>query len=397
MDVNARLRATWRGDVSGADLVALFAAMESLRGAQQALETRRLAAEVEHTGHEWRVFLAIGPVAAPLWLADALKSLAEAFYAAETDAHPERPSTVSAYTHDLVAALLTPVEDLLAEATAMLADPNHPSPLVAPLHVGPGGDIADGEMPRPLPLPYAQGLLSGATRVHTAASSALLALRTDLATADPPDWLTTGIERLDGTLQAAGARLDISERRLASQLATRRNTQRADPVALDGICRDLWSVVDVAVVAGQLLADPHLLPEAVTAVQAGPSQSSPTPSSSSAPEAPATDVVRMRPPTHPPVHPAPSVGRREEQAILPRIDTGAAPLTQRRFSVSHVSQTPSETPVDVEFPTIGGTTAPADTPPAEPERPTRPPLQRPRVPGPEHDDAPPPMPFPEIG
>lgn len=389
MDLNARLQAAWRGDVSGADLASMFAAVAGLSGPQQALEARRLAAQVEQAGHEWRVRLLLGPVAASLWLADALKSLAEDFYTAETDAHPERPSLLSMYTHDLVATLLLPVEDLLAEASAMLADPNHRPPLIAPVRVGPGENIANGDLPQPVAMPYARGLRTAATRVHTSASSTLVEMRAEANHSEAPDWLLAGIRRLDGNLQAAGARLDISERRLDA-LVTRRSD---DPVALDAICRDLWSVVNVAFVAGQTLADPHLLPEA-----AATREREARPSAPPAPHN--TYTAPPAPRSHPPL--------REEALQLPRIDAGAAPLREEALQLPRIEAgaaplrerpqnppPPPPTSSQVPFPVIGESPAP-DAPPAG--RTSDRTAQKPQ-PTPKHDDDTPPAPvrFPEIG
>src|SRR5258707_2218132 len=116
----------WRGETSGADLTALFAATASLSKLQQALEDRRLeiqiaqAGQIGQTGQAWRTVLALGRIAAPLWLADALVALAGAFYDAEAQPHADPPASIPSYIHDLVAALLMPVEDIVAVVTAAL-------------------------------------------------------------------------------------------------------------------------------------------------------------------------------------------------------------------------------------------------------------------------------------
>ncbi|MGH2514701.1 MAG: hypothetical protein ACRDHP_03515, partial [Ktedonobacterales bacterium] len=157
---DARLKAAWHGEASGADLAAMFAATAGLAALKQSLADRRLEAEIEQSGHDWRAVLAVGRTAAPLWLADALVGLAGALYDAETRAHPDRPTSsasVSRVTYEAVVALLAPVEDVLASVTAALADPNARATLTRPLRVGPGGDIAGDDPPGPASLTYTQG------------------------------------------------------------------------------------------------------------------------------------------------------------------------------------------------------------------------------------------------
>lgn len=292
----AWLKAAWRGDVSDADLGAMFATTAGLDRLHQALEDRRLAAQIDNAGHDWRVVLAVGKIAAPLWLADALVALAGAFYDSETQSHPDHPATVSSYTHDLVATLLSPVTDIMADVTAALADSAHPTALTAPLRVGPGGDIAAYPLPSPVPALYARGLATGARRLYTSAAVSVGAAQQATSTSPAPDWLVLGLRRLDGELQAAGARLDVAETLLAPILSAP-NSDHA-PLAPD--CRDLWTVVDAAMVAGQLASDPHLLPDARAARP--------------------FDAV---PPAPPSLSPSPPRRERTRAAALPQIVEGA--------------------------------------------------------------------------
>lgn len=340
---DARLKAAWHGEASGADLAAMFAATAGLSGLKQALEDRRLEAEIEQAGHDWRAVLAVGRIAAPLWLADALVGLAGTLYDAETQSHPDRPTSVSRATFEVVAALLAPVEDIIADVTAALADPNHRTALTAPLHIGPGGDIAGDIPPGPVTLPHTQGLVSGARQIHTSAAAALAAVRTEIARSVAPEWLAAGLQRLDGELQGAGARLDMSETRLTSLAAT----HSGDSAALATICGDLWRIVDVSATAGQRIADPHLLPEAAAAstYSAGAMTSRrPTPPASA--PLPAAPSPPPRSPRRPPVEVNP--------LPLPRIDPGAAPLIRRQetpFPVAHpAAPAPSD---DIALPVIG--------------------------------------------
>lgn len=298
MGWGAHLGDTWRGKVSGADLGALFAATAGLTSLQQALDDRRLGARIaqanqpDHAGQEWRIVLAVGPLAAPLWLAETLVGLAQAFYDAETQGQPDQrdpnhPPLVSPYTHDLIASLLAPVEDIIADVTVALADPNHHVGLTAPLHVGPHAAIAGYDLPRPPSVAFARGLAKATRRVHTSAAAQLMETQATLAKSSAtPDWLITGLQRLNGLLQGAGARLDMAETRMEPLAPLGRDgaAHVADPTALLAICADLWTIADTALVAGQQISDPHLLPESppVIAPHAAAS-SSPRPAPQQAP------------------------------------------------------------------------------------------------------------------
>ncbi len=365
---NERLRAAWRGEVSGADVAAMFAATGRLSALQQSLADARLAADIQHTGHDWRAPLAVGPVAAPLWLADALVELASAFYDAETQPHA---TGLPPYAHDLVAALLAPVEELIVAVTAALADPARHVILAAPVRVGPGGDIARADPPRQAPLSYLRGLATGATRVHTSAAAELAPLRATFDRAAPPDWLAAGAQRQDGILQAAAARLEMAQVHL-NGLAS---APGGDPAALDAICRDLWAVVDAAIHAGQLLADPHLMPEA--AAEPRPSVPAPAPAPTPAPAIP--PVLPRRP--------APIV-----HVTLPAIAEGAPtpPVPEPPVPA------PQPATPNLALPQIGPE-PPAPPPTPHPKDPHAPQAK----PAPQRDDRqgdePPPFAFPEIG
>ncbi|MGH2516778.1 MAG: hypothetical protein ACRDHP_14085, partial [Ktedonobacterales bacterium] len=208
--------------------------------------------------------------------------------------------------------------------------------------------------------------------------------RTEVARSESPDWLTAGLQRLDGELQGAGARLDMSETRLTAQAMTR----GGDSTALTAMCRDLWRIVDVAAVAGQQIADPHLLPEAVaTRYSEGPS---PARGARMAPSPPASPS-----PPAPPRRPAPPI---IEHVALPRIEPGSAPLLRREETPAAESHPVAPPPSEVALPTIGESTAPQSPPPApkaqpRPEARTQ---QRPDTPSSAKDDEPP-FAFPDIG
>ena len=360
-DWGARLKAAWRGDVSDADLGAMFAATAGLNGLHQALEDRRRAAQIDNAGHDWRVVLAVGKIAAPLWLADALVALAGAFYDTETQSHPDRPASVSSYTHDLVATLLAPVTDIIADITAALADPTYPTALTVPLRVGPGGDIAAYPLPSSIPALYARGLSTGARRLHMSATVSLAATQQAASTSPSPDWLVAGLRRLDGELQASGARLDIAEVRLAPLLDAR----SSDHTSLQPICRDLWTIVDAALVAGQLVSDPHLLPDARVArpfdvaPPAAPPSPLPSPPKRERTRAPALpQIAEGAPSPHDTRQPPPAEGAATvspQDLAFPVIAEGpdAAPPAQ---SLPTVGQ-----PAHVSLPSVGEPSQPAET------------------------------------
>jgi hypothetical protein len=378
---NERLRAAWRGEVSGADIAAMFAATGRLSTLQQSLTDARLAADIEATGHEWRAPLAVGPIAAPLWLADALVGLASAFYDTET---PSRAAALPPYTHDLVAALLAPVEELIVAVTAAVADPARHVVLDAPVRVGPGGDIAGAAPPRPPSPAYARALATGTVRVHTSAAALLAPLRATFDRAAPPDWLAAGAQRQDGILQAAGARLEMAQVHL-SGLAS---APAGAAAALDAVCHDLWDVVDAAFHAGQLLADPHLMPEAAAAPRPAATRD-PAP----APAPPPAPVI----PPIPPRRPAPII-----HVTLPTIAEGAPAPRPQQVPQPPVPQPPAPAPhpaapPDRALPAIGPEPS---APPAAPH-PKAPPAT-PAAPAPTHPDhpkpdEPPPFAFPKIG
>lgn len=420
MGWGARFEAAWQGKVSGADLGALFAATARLDDLRQALADRRLNAEIAQasqapqalsgpqatattetttasqsgqaaagqTDYEWRIQLELGPLAAPIWLADALVGMAQAFDDEETQGQPKQrdpnhPPYVSPYTHDVIAALLAPVEDIIADVTTALADPNHRLGLTAPLHIGPRHEIAGYDLPRPPSPAYARGLAKATRRVHTAAATLLLDTQTALAKSSAPDWLTSGLQRLDGALQGASARLDMIETRmepLVTPTGRDSSIHNADPAALTTICADLWAIADTAFVAGQQISDPHLLPESppVAPRAVAPSSSRQTPRQASVrtsgPQAP-TQPVRQSPPAPqyqpiaPGIPPDPMPPTRPHAAApppdlaLPTIAEGApslpsqasaAPTPPHEAGPAPASHPVAQPPADLALPTVGG-------------------------------------------
>ena len=302
----------------------MLAATAPLATLEQELADRRLAAELDHAGHEWRVCTTLAPIAAPLWLGESLVALAQSFVEAEAGSHPDRPDDLSPVTHALVATLLQPVEAIIAEVSAALVDPARSSGLTAPLTVGPRGVAAAYPLPFPIPLPYARGLLLAARRIQGAAQLALDDTGSLVGRSPAPDWLTAALRRVGGELHAAAARVGMAETRLVLVL----HAARADNETLAPLCADLWDALNTVLVAGQMLREPHLLPGAppVSAPQISTyTQTMPAP----APLPPS--VPRPQPPAPSPIVPA--TPRQQPPVTLPRIAPDQASSTPSKTAV----------------------------------------------------------------
>jgi len=312
MSWSARLKAALSGDVSGADVAAMLAATAPLAALEQELAGRRLGAELDHAEHEWRVCLALAPIAAPLWLGESLVALAQSLLEAEAASHPDRPSDLSPLIHALAAAILQPVAAIIAEVSAALVDPERASGLTAPLTVGPRGTIAAYQLPYPIPAPYARGLLLAATRIQGAAQLVLDDTESLVTQSQAPGWLTAALRRVGGELRAAAARLGMLDTRLVPML----RAPRADEQMLAGICVDLWDALNTALVTGQMLREPRLLPGApapqpYASVQAAPAPT-PLPPPAPRPQPPAPSLIA-------PTAPRQQQPQQRPPAALPRI------------------------------------------------------------------------------
>jgi hypothetical protein len=332
MSWGARLQAALSGDVSGADVSSMLAATAPLMDLSRALADRRLSAELDHAGHEWRVCMTLAPMAAPLWLGEALVTIAQSFVEAEAAGHPDRPYDLSPLAHALAVLLLQPVETTIAEVSAALVDPNRPTGLTAPLTVGPRGVIAAYLIPDPVPLPYARGLLLSATRVQGAAQVALDDTTALVGRSPAPDWLTAALRRVGGELRAARARLDADEIRLTPLL----RAPRADYNTLPALCAELWDVLNTALVTGQMLREPHLLPGA-------PTPHAPTPD---VPAPPSRPVVREQ---WAPISPAP-VTQRPAIAATPSQRPPTPPKAERPVVLPSVGDGVREAPAPLPTP-----------------------------------------------
>lgn len=360
-----RIRASLSGDLAGGDVRALLAASSSLDLLRQQLGDRRLSAQIDHIGEEWRVLAAIAPLAMPLWLGDGLVTLARGICDGEAEAHPDRPQALSVASHALAVAVLRPIETIVAETSAAAADPGRPPWITAAVMVGPRGEVAAFSLPAPIPVGYITGLSLAAERLHGAAGILLAELTTLLQPSQPPTWLTAGIQRVKGDLAAAGARLAMLRTRLTMLTPDGQHFSVGNDT-LAPICHDLWEVINTALVGGQRLSDPRLFPGARAAdappVRPAPTVSSPYPSQRVAaphvPVAPPPAPPRTAPPTQPP----PRVERARD---LPDIQTlPAAAEHSRHPSIVRDDRRsrPSE-PNPSALPEIGGpSTAPGPSP-----------------------------------
>lgn len=363
-----RLRAALSGDVAGVDVDAMLAATAPLDALHQALDDRRLSSRINHVGDEWRVIVEAANLAAPLWLADSLIVLAQGLREAAADGHPDRARAWSAAAHDLAVALLQPLEALVAEASAAAADPNRPTRLTAAVMAGPRGEIAAAPLPAPVAPDYLSGLVLAAERLHGAASQLLGDAEGLLHAETTPAWLTAGSQRVKGDLAAAGARFAMVRTRLNAMLP---DPARFRPGVTDAapatLCMEIWDIVNTALVAGQRLAEPRLLPGA-PATDASSRRAAPAEPVGSGP----ASAAAVRAPAAPPQPPAPkpsappSTPRRpivvEHAHELPDIQT--LPTPRRQQSLLESPQRGGEpTDGDHALPDIGGPPAapPDDT------------------------------------
>ncbi|MCL4508885.1 MAG: hypothetical protein M1296_05095 [Chloroflexi bacterium] len=256
-----RIRAALAGDVASADVAALFGVTKPLDDLHQQLGDARLSAEITHGGGNWQVTVQTGPIAAPLWLADQLVALAQSLCEAEAEYHQGQPTMLSAASHALAVAVLEPLETIIAEVSAALIDPHRPSRLNLPWTVGPDGDIAHLPLPVPTPPGYLRGLLLAVERIQSATGMLLTDVKTLGHDAATPSWLIATVQRLEGELAAASARRAMLDARL-SPLLSGHSPALPSSATTSSVSLDLWSVLNTALVSGQQLADPRLLPGA---------------------------------------------------------------------------------------------------------------------------------------
>ncbi len=259
-----RLRSTLAGEVRSDDIVAFLGAMKPLEDVHRQVDDARLSAKIAGEREDWQTALTWGRVMAPLWLADQLVTIVQSLSEGEAAYHRGQSAILSAASHALAVAILEPLETLIAEVSAALADPQHPLRLSLPWRAGPDGEVAHLPLPIPLPPGYLRGLLLAAERIQSATAVLLVDVKALGHSAGAPPWLIEGVQRVEGELAAARARQTMLDARLSPLLAGD-NPALPEEASIKTMGMDLWSVLNTILVSGQLLADPHLLPGAPVA------------------------------------------------------------------------------------------------------------------------------------
>lgn len=348
MSWGARVKAAIHGEVDGADVRALLVAGTPSASLRQGLADRQLELELAHLKEAWRVAMDLGTIAAPLWLADALCTLAGSLVDAEAEAHPDAPGMMSALAHQRALALLQPASTLIVEASEALADPGQPHSPRPPISVAPAvgqyGALVTGS--------YLRGLLQGADRLEGMAQVALEDLATRSGRTPMPDWLSAGVQQLRGELAAAQARLAMIRTRSAALLPQ----QLRDEVAWQQLEADLWAVIDTYLRIGQVAIAPYRMPGAGRGDVSRPSAPPPAAPPRVAPSVP----PRLPEPPAPPPMPPP-IPPAEREPTLPQI----APAWQTAPATRVTPQPPQapkqETPRAVPRIDVSTPVAPRDT------------------------------------
>ena len=346
-----KFRNALEGTVDGSDALARLAATTQLSGFRAQLADRRLEAQIAWVAEPWRVPIAIAPIAAPVWLADWLVTLAQSLVEAEANAHPERSTAMAPLTRGQVLALLDPVETLLSELSGMLVDPHRRSTFNLPMLLKPYTRATTGLQTERIPVPYVRGLLAGASSVAGSVQTLAADYQVFFADSTAPDLLRSGMSGLRGDLADSQSRLDACDIRVSAFS----RGQSPEDAALRDLSLELWAVTTAVFSSGQLLAAPTLLP-GVASKLAGARQLEQPPR----PSAPSGEIAAR--PAEAEAVPRPPL---PEPPVLPRalpdiaIRPGAAPL-------SH-AQVPAEPPsmeAPRRMPEIGGSsgTVSLDTP-----------------------------------
>jgi len=233
--------------------------------------------------------------------------------------------------------------------------------------------VASLSLPAPIPPGYINGLLTAGERLHGAAGLLLSELTTLLQPSSPPAWLATGIQHVKGNLAASGARL--------AMLRTRLNMLLPDPQhvppglghdTLAPLCHELWDVLNAALVGGQLLRHPRLMPGAHAAPPLRPAPAAPSPpphptAATPRPVAPSPVVAPPRAPAPPP-SPPPRVERARDLPDIQTLPIAGPRDRQPAYDPAHrTSPRPDSEPQPL--PDIGGGTAPAGPAPGKAARP----------------------------
>jgi hypothetical protein len=373
-----KLKSAIEGMVDGADARARLASTASLASLRQQLADRRLDAELANIEAPWRVPFVLAPIAAPLWLAEGLVTLAQSFVDAEAAAHPDRPTMMFALTHGQVLVLLEPVDVLQGDISGTLADPNRRAAMSLPQAARPFAHTGAGLMTDRIPVPYARGLLAGAISLAGSTHMLIDDYGKLLQHASAPAWLHSGLATINGDLAAAQTRLDAMDLRAAPVL----RQPQPDQGALRDLVVDLWDLANTFLKAGQLVSAPSLMPSAQPLPGSAPppvphvasTNQSAAPVVTPRPAAPiippptaqaiSPSPVSVIPPSAPePIVAMPAIGgtspRAEAPATVRMPDIGAA-------SPAHTDKTTS--PLAARVPDIGGTNASPGAPLSAPRQ-----------------------------
>jgi hypothetical protein len=291
--------------------------------------------------------LVLAPIAAPVWLADWLVTLAQSLVDAEANAHPERKTDMSALVRGQIIELLGPVEALLSEMSAMLADRYRKSTIGAPLQLAPYAQGDAGLHLARVPAAYVRGLLDGARSTALSVQTLAADYQGFFTHATSPDWLQTAFSGLQGELAAAQSRIDACAVRVTVLL----HKQRPEEDALRDLANDLWSLITAVLLCGQQIAAPSLLPAIARRLAAALRPNTPPES------APALfDKIAVPQSAAPAVAQSPAPPPLEPPRALPDISIRPGSLPAARAGVP---ADPSPRDTARHMPVIGGVTAAA--------------------------------------
>jgi hypothetical protein len=361
MSWTGKIKNAFEGVVDGSDARARLASGAPLASLRQQLSDRRLDVEIANLDEPWRAPFALSTVAAPLWVAESLLSLAESLSDAEVTAHPDRPTAMAALTHDQILALLEPIAMLQGEISGAIADPNRRSALSLPLLVRPYATTTAGLMAERVPVPYLRGLLAGVSSLSGAAQLLVEDYTPFMSHPSAPAWLRRGLATLKGDLAAAQARLDAAQAESVPVL----RQPTPDEAALRTLAVDLWQVANTYLKLGQQITAPSLLPGA----QPLPLRASelPSPAGVSTTTLGSAGTAGATPESSPPAGGGTSPNARP--APLPGPETKAAPEKPRAMpeigghgAPKAIDGAPAQVPTPAQprtMPEIGGRGAPA--------------------------------------
>ena len=163
---------------------------------------------------------------------------------------------MSALVRGQIIELLGPVEALLSEMSAMLADRYRKSTIGAPLQLAPYAQGDAGLHLARVPAAYVRGLLDGARSTALSVQTLAADYQGFFTHATSPDWLQTAFSGLQGELAAAQSRIDACAVRVTVLL----HKQRPEEDALRDLANDLWSLITAVLLCGQQIAAPSCCP-----------------------------------------------------------------------------------------------------------------------------------------